>query len=86
MIFFKNLLEVTSDLYDKDSALSVAPSVRVFFAAQRRKMYREPVIKRQPVIHQLLDTVFAKPTRSDGRLRCHKIQTIPFKAERDCSL
>ena len=39
MVFFKNLLEVTSCLHDTKTV----SSVRVFFLAQRRKMYREPV-------------------------------------------
>ncbi|CAD7799457.1 hypothetical protein CHRY9390_00489 [Chryseobacterium aquaeductus] len=56
---------MTSRLNNNDLASSVTPSVRVFFFAKRRKMYREPVIKRRLLIRKLLDTIFLKSTRSD---------------------
>ncbi len=66
--FLQNLLEVTPFLQETKVALSIrAPSVRVFFAAKRRKMYREPLNHSPPLNHELLDTVSTKPTRSDER-------------------
>ncbi len=44
---------------DSIRANTAAPSVRVFFSATRRKMYREPVINRQKChpFQQVLDTL-----------------------------
>ncbi|KQT17510.1 hypothetical protein ASG31_08880 [Chryseobacterium sp. Leaf404] len=55
---FQNLLEVTI----LSNHTKHTPSVRVFFEAKRRKIYREAVNKKQNLFvkQKLLDTIFCK--------------------------
>ncbi|KFF08868.1 hypothetical protein IX38_05445 [Chryseobacterium luteum] len=66
-IFSKSLPEVMPySTYTK-----LAPSVRVFFAAKRRKMYREPVNYKHHENQKLRDTIFSKSL--------FKVTNIQFK-------